>query len=82
MNPVKPNSFHLQWHITNKCNFRCKHCYIEKDVKELSTRQLFLILDQYIDLIKIWELDKKNKVRKLSITGGEPLLEKGFFQAS
>lgn len=77
---VKPRSFHLQWHITERCNFRCKHCYTEGPVKELETRELFMILKQYIDLIKIWGLDKNNRPRKLSISGGEPLLRKDFFR--
>ena len=77
---VKPRSFHLQWHITEKCNFKCKHCYTEGVSKELSTRELFMILRQYIDLIKIWELDKNNRPRKLSLSGGEPLLREDFFK--
>ena len=76
---IKPASFHLQWHITERCNFKCKHCYIERGVKELDTKELFLILDQYVDLIKIWELDRNDKVRKLSIGGGEPFLRNDFF---
>ena len=77
---VKPRSFHLQWHITEKCNFKCKHCYTEGFVKDLSTRELFMILRQYIDLIKIWELDKNKRARKISLSGGEPLLRKDFFK--
>lgn len=77
---VKPRSFHLQWHITERCNFKCKHCYIKDRVGDLSTRELFMILRQYIDLIKIWELDKNKRARKLSISGGEPLMRKDFFK--
>lgn len=77
---VKPRSFHLQWHITERCNFKCKHCYIKDPVRDLSTRELFTILRQYIDLIKIWELDKNKRARKLSISGGEPLMRKDFFK--
>ncbi len=49
-------------------------------MKELNTEELFLVLDQYMDLIKKWRLDKNRRPRKLSITGGEPLLRKDFFQ--
>ncbi|UCD07644.1 MAG: 4Fe-4S cluster-binding domain-containing protein, partial [Candidatus Aenigmatarchaeota archaeon] len=77
---VKPRSFHLQWHITERCNFRCKHCYIKGSKKELSTRELFMILRQYIDMIRIWELDKNKRAMKLSLSGGEPLLRKDFFK--
>lgn len=77
---IKPVSFHLQWHITERCNFKCKHCYTQSDMKELSTRELFIVLEQYMDLIRTWELDKNNRVRKLSLSGGEPLLRRDFFK--
>jgi len=75
----KPTSFHLQWHITDRCNFRCKHCYVDSKKEEMSLRQMMMVLDQYIDLIKIWELEKNNRPRKLSICGGEPLARNDFF---
>ena len=77
---VKPRSFHLQWHITERCNFKCKHCYTEGDMKELDIRELFMVLEQYIGLIRTWELDKNKGIRKLSISGGEPLLRRDFFR--
>jgi radical SAM protein with 4Fe4S-binding SPASM domain len=76
---LKPKSFHLQWHITERCNFRCRHCYAEKASKELSARELSAVLDQYIGMIRIWELDKGNRPRKLTIGGGEPFLRGDFF---
>jgi len=77
---VKPSSFHLQWHITERCNFNCRHCYRRDYERELSTKDLFLVLDQYIELIRAWELDKYNRPRKLSISGGEPLLRGDIFE--
>jgi len=76
---IKPTSFHLQWHITEKCNFHCSHCYMEGESKELSLRKMLIILDQYVELIKIWELEKNNRPRKLSLCGGEPLARNDFF---
>ncbi|UCD06889.1 MAG: radical SAM protein, partial [Candidatus Aenigmatarchaeota archaeon] len=43
-------------------------------------RELFMILRQYIDMIRIWELDNNKRARKLSLSGGEPLLRKDFFK--
>ena len=77
---VRPSSFHLQWHITEKCNFNCRHCYRRDYERELSTKDLFLVLHQYIELIRMWELDKNNRPRKLSISGGEPLLREDVFE--
>lgn len=49
-------------------------------MKELSTQELFMVLEQYLDLIKRWKLDRNKRPRKLSITGGEALLRKDFFK--
>ena len=37
--------FGLQWHITDKCDQRCKHCYIfeGKDEKQLLELDLFTL---------------------------------------
>jgi len=66
--------FSLQWHITNKCDQRCKHCYIYagKDKKcglELDLKTLVKILDNFIDFC-----NKVGKLPYLVITGGDPLL--------
>jgi len=76
----KPMSFALQWHITERCNWNCKHCYQSEDYikKELSIEQLFNIFEQYISLIKKWNLPKNRAT--INITGGEPFIRKDFFQ--
>jgi len=63
--------FYFQWHITEKCNLRCKHCYHENYVSEgeLDTDALLKVLEQ-IDTATV----KWGKLASLSITGGEPLL--------
>lgn len=68
---------HLQWHITERCNFRCKHCYVnDKYIKnELNTEQLLRILDDWLYFCNKLDVG----YRKLSLTGGEPLLRKDFF---
>lgn len=74
----KPKSVHLQWHITERCNFRCKHCYLNDDYikNELSTEQLFGVFDGWLDFCDKLDIG----YRKLSLTGGEPLIRKDFFQ--
>lgn len=75
----KPVSFHLQWHITERCNLHCRHCYQNPEFlkSELESRQLVKILEKFINQIKIWELARKNI--RISFTGGEPFLKKDFF---
>lgn len=75
----RPRAFTLQWHITERCNWRCKHCYQEETIKEeLTTDQLFDVLKQYSSLIKKWELPQN--LARLNISGGEPLIRQDFFQ--
>jgi radical SAM protein with 4Fe4S-binding SPASM domain len=69
-----PQRLLLQWHITGKCNFHCTHCYDSKNQIELSTETLMKILNQYVDLLKKWNIRGH-----INITGGEPLLSKNLF---
>jgi radical SAM protein with 4Fe4S-binding SPASM domain len=62
--------FYFQWHITNECNLRCKHCYHESYTKDnVSITKLTEIANQLC-----FALDKWGKKGSFSITGGEPLM--------
>lgn len=75
----KPRSFTLQWHITERCNWHCKHCYQTDDCsEELTTEQLFNVLEQYLFLIKKWGIPKYCAL--INVTGGEPFVRKDFFE--
>lgn len=68
----------LQWHISDSCNLRCKHCY-QSDYKtsDLSFVQLMSIYDQFIEMIQ--EFQKFNFVRAhINVTGGEPFYRDDF----
>ena len=66
----------LQFHITGRCNLRCKHCYrTEGDVETLSKEDVFNIIEQYKELLA--EYNKRHRLRKkghINITGGEPFI--------
>lgn len=50
---------------TYRCNFRCGYCSVwQKDVNELSTQEVFSMIDQLSQL----------GLRRLGLNGGEPLL--------
>ncbi len=55
--------------ITDKCNFRCKHCFANKNDLELS----------FPSWKKIFENIVKEKVQSITVTGGEPLLYRELF---
>jgi radical SAM protein with 4Fe4S-binding SPASM domain len=66
----------LQWHITERCNLRCTHCYqgIEPS-PELAFSSLLGILGQYKALLDQIEAKRNAHVRgHISITGGEPFV--------
>lgn len=72
--------FGLQWHITDKCDQRCKHCYIYAGKEldsylELPIETLKSILYDFIDTCK-----KMDRIPSISITGGDPLLYKDVWE--
>jgi radical SAM protein with 4Fe4S-binding SPASM domain len=68
--------FGFQWHITNRCNLRCAHCYQEdySGSNELDLDGLKRIADEIIKTLAKW-----NKRGDIAITGGEPLLKEEMF---
>ena len=63
------NKFILQWHLSEVCNLKCKHCY-QDDHKYIQLRydELIGILNQYREFLK-----KINMKGHINLTGGEPL---------
>jgi len=62
------------WNTTNRCNLRCKHCYIEAEDKsyreELSTEEAREFIKDLADM----------KAPVLLFSGGEPLMRKDIFE--
>ncbi|MDR1422706.1 MAG: radical SAM protein [Coriobacteriales bacterium] len=61
------------WSVTGHCNYRCRHCYMSApDAKygQLSTEKCLSIADEIAGC----------GIREVSITGGEPLVRKDFWQ--
>jgi radical SAM protein with 4Fe4S-binding SPASM domain len=68
------NRFTLQWHITNKCYNRCKHCYINQfGHKEVPLASVDDILFDFSNCCKTL-----NARPIVAITGGDPLLHSNF----
>ena len=64
--------FYFQWHITERCNRCCRHCYQNgKPALELGLKDLFRIVELMERAVKKWA-----KRGTLSLTGGEPLLRR------
>jgi len=73
---VHDADFGFQWHITDRCNLRCTHCYQEEysGANELGLDGLKSIADEIIRTLSKW-----NKRGDIAITGGETLLKREMF---
>ena len=76
LNQENKTEFGFQWHITNRCNLRCSHCYQEdySGSNELDFDGLKWITDEIINTLAQW-----GKKGDIAITGGEPLLKEEVF---
>jgi radical SAM protein with 4Fe4S-binding SPASM domain len=63
-----PSLRYLELQITDHCNLRCKHCFIDKGSSELSIHQTRSILREFEEMQGL----------RVLITGGEPLLHSRF----
>lgn len=68
-------TFTLQWHITQKCDLHCRHCYDRSDRKPIPLDQAVRVLDELYDFCK-----QNHVFGQVSFTGGNPLLYKHFNQ--
>lgn len=69
--------FRVQWHVTERCNLKCIHCYQDKlCIKdELSLEETKKGLDMLKKTVEKWGMECE-----VSITGGEPFLRKDWFE--
>lgn len=76
-----PRGLLLQWHITNRCNLRCAHCYQETyQGEERGLADLLEILRQDQELLAVWRESRPgNRVKgHITVTGGEPFVRADF----
>ncbi|MFA6383885.1 MAG: radical SAM protein [Candidatus Omnitrophota bacterium] len=71
--------FHLQWHVTERCNLRCSHCYMDENLikDEMGLGTVKDILYQYLDLVREWRMPRSKN--RISFTGGEPFVRSDLF---
>ncbi len=75
-----PPSLLFQWHITERCNLRCAHCYQDNYARdELSFENLLTVLVQYKTLLAtLSERRGKRLHAHITVTGGEPFARRDF----
>ena len=68
-----PSLRYLELQITDRCNLRCRHCYIgEKNPSDLSVNRIRNVLKEFEDIQGL----------RVLITGGEPLMHSSFEEVS
>jgi radical SAM protein with 4Fe4S-binding SPASM domain len=73
--------FFLQWHLTERCNLRCRHCYQgDTPVEEMPPAAVKREIDGATEMLKAWESDYGVTVTpSIHFTGGEPFLYEGLW---
>ena len=70
--------FAFQWHISDECDQRCKHCYIFSKSKEELHSMDFEDMERIVENACLMSR-KANKIPYFSITGGDPILHPDFW---
>ncbi|MDO5018052.1 MAG: GTP 3',8-cyclase MoaA [Lagierella massiliensis] len=64
---------YLRISITDRCNLRCKYCMPEDGFLKVDSKEV-LTIDEYLQIAKAF---KDLGIKKIRITGGEPLVKRG-----
>ncbi len=67
-----PQTFYIQWHITNHCQLRCRHCYQDffSPQEDLDWPGLRQVADNVLRSLR-----EQKQVACINLTGGEPFLK-------
>lgn len=65
---------YLRVSVTDRCNLRCVYCMPEEGVAPVEHDEILT----YEEIIRICECASQLGIRKIKLTGGEPLVRRGF----
>ncbi|WBB30930.1 GTP 3',8-cyclase MoaA [Parvimonas micra] len=68
------NITYLRISVTDLCNLRCKYCMPESGIESLCHSDI-LSIEEIVEIVKV---ASKNGIKKIRLTGGEPLVRRGF----
>jgi radical SAM protein with 4Fe4S-binding SPASM domain len=77
---IKDFQFFIQWHLTERCNLRCLHCYQGWGrVREMTVGEVKREIDGATQMFQAWEEEHGIRVSpSIHFTGGEPFLYRGL----
>ncbi len=65
---------YLRLSVTDRCNLRCKYCMPEEGVEFIPHQDIL----SYEEILRIVRISVLSGIRKIRLTGGEPLVRKDF----
>ena len=65
---------YLRLSVTDRCNLRCIYCMPEEGVQFMPHSEILT----YEEMLRLVSLSIQRGIRKVRVTGGEPLVRKGF----
>ena len=78
--PAARYDFFIQWHLTERCNLRCRHCYQSgrgdaRRLPDLTLKEIWGVMAEISDLLDGWAKNYNMDFSpSFNLTGGEPLL--------
>jgi len=74
--------FFIQWHLTERCNLRCLHCYQRgSKVPELPFDQIETVIGEVAEMVAGWSAAYDIAFSlSYNVTGGEPYLRSDLFE--
>jgi radical SAM protein with 4Fe4S-binding SPASM domain len=78
---TKTFEFFIQWHLTERCNLRCYHCYQgDRHIQEMTLDEVKREIDGATEMFQAWESEHGISVSpSIHFTGGEPFLYAGLW---
>ncbi len=79
-NPYRPSRLLLQWHLSERCNLRCRHCY-QDDYRDHGGGMLawLPVLEQFRTFLATPSGSQAPRIRgHITLTGGEPFAHPEF----
>ena len=82
MTSTQGYEFIIQWHLTDKCNLKCRHCYQEGGLtEEMTLPEIEGVIGEIVGMLEYWqEAYGIDFSPSFNITGGEPFLRPDFFE--
>ena len=76
------HDFFIQWHVTEKCNLHCKHCYQNGTQSgEMTYSEINQITAEVSEMLHDWSEEYGIRFSPgFNVTGGEPFLRQDIFK--